>query len=156
MNARERARLKAHLLRERILRWVEVDEASGCWIYQGARRRFGYGRMSVRLPGRRHPIPMAVHRVAYWAFKRRPPLGRVIAHAYKCISALCCNPKHLRATTQLRNIRDKKRAAKWRERTLHVLNSPSLDLGVRPNAKRSKPTIPSSAAREKYLDGVPF
>jgi hypothetical protein len=123
VNRRERERRarekRYERLRQRILRNIVVDEKSGCWIWQG-RKNKGHGVMTVRLPGDyRTPRPLYVHRVAWEAFKeRKMPAGRVGAHSYKCIAASCCNPDHVRATTQSHNIRDQRRAKKWREKTI--------------------------------------
>jgi hypothetical protein len=127
---RERAKLlrRFERLRARIEKHVIIDPESGCWLWTG-RLNKGHGVIVVRLPGDyRTPRPLYVHRVAWEAYhERKMPVGRVGAHSYKCVAARCCNPSHIRATTQSANNRDQKRARKWRERTLHggVLHPPT-------------------------------
>lgn len=109
-------------MQERIRRNVEVCPCSGCWIWARRANNGGYGVMSVVIDGRH--VKALAHRVAYWAFKRAVPRGRVVAHSYRCSSQLCCNPAHLRATTQSNNERDKRRAKLWRLRTFREIHPP--------------------------------
>lgn len=105
-------------LRARIERHIEVEPINGCWLWKG-RHNKGHGVMSVRISGYKKPRPLYVHRVAWEAYhERRIPRGRVVAHSYKCVAPRCCNPDHLRATTQSVNNRDQRRAKRWRERKL--------------------------------------
>lgn len=120
ISAREKAQMKRnvrfHVLRERIKRHIEVEPINGCWLWKG-RHNKGHGLICVRVPGYRTPRPLYVHRVAWEAFhERRIPTGRVVAHSYKCVAPRCCNPEHLRATLQHHNIRDQRRAKRWRLR----------------------------------------
>jgi ribulose 1,5-bisphosphate carboxylase large subunit-like protein len=111
-------------LRARILRNVAVHPLTGCWIWRRRANNSGYGVINVRVDGRSIPVPLFVHRVAYWVFKRMPPHGRHVAHSIRCVSQRCCNPDHLRATTQSSKERDKKRAARWRRRNLREIHPP--------------------------------
>lgn len=107
----------------RIMRNVLVDAASGCWVWQGKCSNVGYAVMNMREGDK--VTPRQAHRVSWEAFhERRIPAGRVVAHHHKCISCTCCNPDHLRATTQSANLRDKKRAARWRLRNLTFWQQP--------------------------------
>ena len=106
-------------LRERIVRNTILHPDFGCWIWMGRKDAGGYGRITIRVrDGRGHPIPMRVHRVAYEVFRRAIPRGRHVAHHFKCVSPLCCNPWHMRATSQSSNERDKARSRRWR--TKHI------------------------------------
>jgi hypothetical protein len=111
-------------LRQRILKNVVVDALSGCWLWQRRRNNSGYPTLTFRIPGYDHPVTLLAHRVAYVVFKRMPPAGLHIAHSIKCVSQLCVNPEHLRATSQSGNERDKKRARRWRQRELRELHAP--------------------------------
>lgn len=116
-NVRKRIKevLRRSRLMARIMRNVTVHEPSQCWLWTGGLNNIGYGTINMRTEGKKHPTPRQAHRVSWEVFKgRRIPKGRVIAHHYKCVSARCCNPDHLRATTQKANCRDKKRAIAWR------------------------------------------
>lgn len=110
-------------LRARILANVKVTPC-GCWLWKLRANNGGYGVMSVWLDGYSYAVKLYVHRVAYFAWKRRPPKGKPIAHSYRCLSQLCCNPEHLRATTQSANERDKKRARAWRLLHLREVHPP--------------------------------
>ena len=95
------------------MRNVRVDAASGCWVWTGRRSNVGYAVMTMREDGKIYP--RQVHRISWAVFHGRAvPAGRVVAHDYRCISCACVNPDHLRATTQAANIRDKRRAERWR------------------------------------------
>lgn len=127
--------LKRHRTQARIMRNVRVD-ASGCWVWTGRRSNVGYATMNMREGDK--VVPRQAHRVSWAAFHGRAvPEGRVVAHHYKCISCACVNPDHLRATTQAANIRDQKRAARWRLRHLQIWDLPKSGL------KRRKSTCPA-------------
>lgn len=81
---------------ERILRYVEVDEA-GHWIWKAARDTGGYGQLRI---GRR---TYKAHRVSYEAFVGPIPDGLHIDHL--CRIRECVNPQHLEPVTCLENVR---------------------------------------------------
>lgn len=91
-------------LAERISSKCKVD-GNGCWVWQGAADRKGYGIMMVRLKR------VFAHRVSYEAFRGSIPTGLVIDHL--CRNPPCCNPDHLEPVTQ-------------RENTLRGINPPAL------------------------------
>lgn len=100
----------------RILRNTERTE-HGCLLWLGRRNNLGYPVMSVRVPGYRTPRPMYVHRISWEAFRfRRFPKNREGAHSIRCISNACVDFQHVRATTHSANMRDIKKARKWRQR----------------------------------------
>ncbi len=103
-------------LQSRIRKNVTIDADTGCWLWKLRKNNSGYGVVSVRLKGYVHPVKLFAHRLSYAVFKRMPPRNRQIAHSFRCVGPSCCNPEHLRATTQSANERDKKRAAAWRRR----------------------------------------
>jgi hypothetical protein len=89
--------------------WVQVDKngpipdpaiypgLGECWIWKGARDRFGYGRYKHRL----------AHRVAYaLTHGQDPPADAPIA-AHLCDNGYlgCVRPSHLMADTQVGNVR---------------------------------------------------
>ena len=73
-----------------------VDEATGCWVWTGARNPKGYGRFRV------DDKLASAHRFAYEQFVGRIPDGLVLDHL--CRNRGCCNPEHLRACTNRENI----------------------------------------------------
>lgn len=83
---------------DRLLLNREVDEASGCWLWQGKINHGGYGVTSVF---GRHAL---AHRVAYMAFVGPIAPGLHLDHL--CRNPPCCNPEHLEPVTpQVNKIR---------------------------------------------------
>lgn len=92
---------------ERLLRRVEVDPVSGCWLWTGPTLRGNYG--SIRENGRTR----AVHRVAYEHMVGLIPDGLELDHLCHdpavctlsdvCPHRRCCNPDHLRPSTYAEN-----------------------------------------------------
>ena len=83
-------------LRDKILLGVEVDKATGCWLWTRALQPAGYGRISVN--GRL----IYTHRAAYEAFVGPIPEGMDIDHL--CRVRSCCNPDHLEPVTRRENL----------------------------------------------------
>lgn len=105
--------------------WEKVDtrHESGCWLWMGARDRYGYGQ--IKVGGRRGKVVYA-HRLSYENHVGPIPPGQDVDHRYTCVSKLCVNFNHLRPTTRKQNLenlsgarRDSKsgvRGVHWDER----------------------------------------
>jgi hypothetical protein len=73
------------------------DDQSGCWEWQGATKRGGYGHMSV--DGRMQ----LVHRLAWEVVAGPIEPGLEIDHL--CRNRQCLNPAHLEPVTKEENVR---------------------------------------------------
>lgn len=97
---------------QRVIAHSVFDRVSGCWIWTGAyvvnKNGLKYGR--IKVDGR----AMLVHRAAWEAVHGRA-MPRSRAGAHQCANTLCCNPAHVRAQTQSRNVADAWRLRKERE-----------------------------------------
>lgn len=80
----------------RIIRGAEPSP-DGCWIWQGAKLKEGYGVIGVR--GKLQ----LTHRIAYKEFVGPIPVGYHIDHLCRVTS--CCNPTHLEPVTPKENYR---------------------------------------------------
>jgi hypothetical protein len=93
-------------IRERLDRFSQLNEETGCIEFTGTTPGPGYGMMKV--DGR----PKGAHRVA-WELANGPvPPGKQILH--RCDNPPCVNPNHLFVGTHADNMRDK--VSKGRQR----------------------------------------
>ncbi len=83
--------------RERLLLHVAIDD-SGCWIWQGSRNEFGYGRFA-----RERKCALA-HRRSYELFVGEIPTGMEVCH--HCDVPACVHPDHLFLGTHQDNMSD--------------------------------------------------
>lgn len=83
------------LLKRLMAKVVQTDD--GCWNFTGSLNK-GYGRIGA---GGRGNVTTA-HRASYELFVGPIPPGLVLDHL--CNNRSCCNPDHLRATTNRENI----------------------------------------------------
>lgn len=128
-------------LQERLLSHIKINEATGCWEWQGSKRN-GYGRTIVgsRTDGTRKSV--SAHRVSYELVYGEIPNGMEVCH--KCDNRCCVNPAHLFIGTHQDNIND--RESKGRN------NPPKGE--ANPKAKLTESMV--LEIREKRLQGVSF
>lgn len=82
---------------ERIVRRIDVDPESGCWLYRGTRNVGGYATYwSARKRGGRS-FPRLAHRLMYRALRGEIPAGTELDHL--CRVRHCVNPWHLEAVS---------------------------------------------------------
>lgn len=82
-------------IKAQIQRHVIIDEATGCWLWQGDSVKGGYGRTFV--DGRK----WLAHRAAFTAYKGPIPEGLTLDHL--CKRQACCNPEHTEPVTMKEN-----------------------------------------------------
>lgn len=128
-------------LKARLMSHIRINEATGCWEWQGSKRR-GYGRMIVgsRTDGTRKS--MSAHRVSYELENGKIPDGMDVCH--KCDNPCCVNPAHLFIGTRQDNIDDRERKGR---------NNPPKGES-NPKAKLTGAMV--AEIREKRLHGFSF
>jgi hypothetical protein len=115
--------------------------ASGCWLWEGAKNRDGYG-----VVGRRGQM-QRVHRVVYALCVAPIPLRLNVCHdCPEGDNPLCCNPAHLFVGTQKENVHDAMLKGRLRGRT-----PPKGE--ENPNARLTEGDV--RAIRRKAKAGVP-
>jgi hypothetical protein len=100
---------------DRIMDKIEIDSATGCWLFTGNRNNGGYGLISTNGSGR------AAHRVLYE--ETVGPVADGLELDHLCRQPSCVNPDHLEPVDHTENMRravaarNQKDAALWREAT---------------------------------------
>ena len=83
----------------KLLNNVIINDETGCWEWQGATLRGGYG--NLRVDGKN----CQTHRLSYEFYVGDIPKGMLVCH--HCDNPSCCNPEHLFLGTYLDNAKDR-------------------------------------------------
>ncbi len=89
---------------ERLESRIERVTESGCWIWTGALTDSGYGILSLRVKGRKGPVPTRAHRLSY--VEHFGPIADDDCVLHRCDVRPCVNPDHLFLGDRLDNARD--------------------------------------------------
>lgn len=89
-----------HRIKATIIRRTIKDPITGCWVWQGATKPSGHGRMGVPLERKTREA----HILAFFAWKGYPGEGLVLDHEI-CDNPPCCNPDHLVPKTSWENVK---------------------------------------------------
>lgn len=81
--------------------WAKVDKTPGCWNWNAAKDRDGYGVWSVRMAGK--PKQFRVHRISFLLANGNIDEALTIDHL--CKNKACLNPAHLQQVSMAENIR---------------------------------------------------
>lgn len=87
---------------ERVLRRITIDEATGCWLFDGSGPS-GYGQVEAQRTETGQRRTVLAH-VLLWVIEHGPvPDGMELDHL--CRRRRCCNPDHLEPVTSRVNTR---------------------------------------------------
>lgn len=76
---------------------------NGCWLWTGNTDRKGYGRLSLRIPGKPNPTGVRAHRAMEEVFREdslHPDLETI---EHLCATTGCVNPDHWVTMTRAEN-----------------------------------------------------
>ena len=90
--------MQAKSPRERFNAKILIDDKTGCWEWQGAKDKKGYGLFIVSSSER-----VGAHRWA-WEQVNGPIKDGMVMDHYVCGNHSCVNPRHVRPVTQQENI----------------------------------------------------
>lgn len=85
------------IMKNKIQNNIKINE-KGCWLWQGAKHRQGYGHISFN-----RKVQLC-HRVVWILWKGN--ISEKVKVCHKCDITCCCNPEHLFLGSQQDNIHD--------------------------------------------------
>lgn len=127
---------------DRLLAGIQISD-TGCWIWQKATAKNGYGQIGHE--GRTR----STHRLAYETFVGPVPEGLQLDHL--CRVRACCNPEHLEPVTQSENIQRSPLIVKTHCKQGHELTEDNLIVRQRQTyTMRNCRTCHNESVRRRY------
>jgi len=90
-------------VKERFDTKYDIEEETGCWLWNSSKHKFGYGLLRVG-PSEKEKKTKTAHRLSWEIYKGEIPEGAQILH--RCDVPACVNPEHLFLGTQQDNMQD--------------------------------------------------
>jgi len=86
---------------------ADPDDPSSCWLWTGSvNPSSGYPRLTIRVPGCKHPVRIYAHRAM---LEEHHDIEFPFDEAgHLCYQPLCINPQHLEVQTQAHNLSDRR------------------------------------------------
>ncbi len=91
---------------------LPANQEKDCWIWQGIKDGYGYGRLPTKQNKR-----MRAHRIAYELFHGKIPKNMHVLHS--CDNPSCVSPHHLRVGDPQENARDRVEHGRQRRGSTH-------------------------------------
>jgi hypothetical protein len=82
---------------------AEGQNENGRWVWTGTKDDKGYGRLSIRKPGKKNPTGVRAHRLMHELMvgHQLHPDNETVEH--ECHNTSCINPDHLTLLTRAQN-----------------------------------------------------
>lgn len=87
---------------------IQMDAVGGCWLWEGATDRIGYGKVKF------NKKTVGAHRASFLAHGGSLMPGQCVLHS--CDVPQCINPSHLRAGSLVENAREAAARGRLRSR----------------------------------------
>jgi hypothetical protein len=120
----------------------KVIKTKTCWLWNGAKYRFGYGHFRRKINNKW--IMYKAHRYAYEYYKEEIPANFLVCHT--CDNSSCVNPEHLWIGTHKQNTRDMENKGRWK--MIRNKNHNLLNLGIARNIRKYKQQYPTIKLKE--------
>lgn len=114
---------------------IQADPNGGCWLWEGATDRIGYGKVKF------NKKTVSAHRASFLAHGGTLKDGDCVLHS--CDVPQCINPAHLRAGSLIENAREAAARGRLRSRP-RITNGERASVIALHQAGKSKTSIASA------------